>query len=142
MFKDFEKEVKEAIKKEPSLELPKEAAGTSPPVFVKVERYKDLLGDIQQLRSYSLGMRDALDAMSEIEKELKTAMNLTNKVLDKLNMIISSLDMKLLKKSGPVMPPMAGDEGVSVKPPAEVEGHIKEIYEQIERLKGELHSIS
>ena len=135
---DFEKEVKKAIKKEPPTDVTGTRSKHSPPVFVKVERYKDLLGDIQQLRSYSLGMRDALDAMSDIEKELKAAMSLTHKVLDKLNMIISSLDMKLLRKAGPIMP----DEGMPVKPPADIENNIKEIYEQIERLKGELHTIS
>jgi hypothetical protein len=141
--KEFEEEVKAAVKKGPGVEMPGLAEPrTSPPVFVKVERYKDLLGDIQQLRSYSLGMRDSLDAMGEIEKELKAAMNLTNKVLDKLNMIISSLDMKLLRRGGPLISPgTKGGAEPPVKPPPEVEEHIKEIYEQIEKLKGELQTV-
>ncbi|MFH0956796.1 MAG: hypothetical protein V1813_02960 [Candidatus Aenigmatarchaeota archaeon] len=136
MENDFEAEVKRAVGMKPSFASQGQAS-MSPPVFVKVDRYRELLEDVQKLRSYSLGMRDALDAMSEIEKELKTAMNLTNKVLDKVNIIISSLDMKLLKKTG-----MAHDEEAGVKPPEEVESYIKGIYDQVERLKGELQSLS
>jgi hypothetical protein len=106
-------------------------------VFIKVDRYGEVLEDIQKLRSYSLGLRDAMDAMAEIEKEFKVAMGLTNKVLDKVNMILSSIDMKLLKKSGD----MPVDSG-SIKPPPEIENYVKGIYDQIEKLKGELSSIS
>lgn len=135
---DFAGEIKKAIQSEPAVKAPVEKGGVSPPVFVKVERYGELLEDVNQLRSYSLGMRDALDALSEIEKELKAAMNLTAKVLDKVNMVISSIDMKLLKKSGPVL----SAETETIRPPLEVESNLKEIYDQIERLKGELKTIS
>ncbi len=133
---DFEKQIKRAISK-PVIEAPVTANKSSPPVFVKIERYKELLEDVQKLRSYSLGLRDALDAMAEIEKEFKTAMSLTNKVLDKVNIIISSLDMKLLQKTGPSL-----DTSSPIKPPEEVENYVRGIYEQIEKLKSELQSIS
>jgi hypothetical protein len=136
MEDDFESEVKRAVGMKPMFATQGPSAA-SPPVFVKVDRYRELLEDIQKLRSYSLGMRDALDAMSEIEKELKTAMNLTNKVLDKVNIIISSLDMKLLRKTG-----MSQEDEPGVKPPEEVESYIKGIYDQVEKLKGELQSLS
>ena len=109
-----------------------------PPVFIKVDRYGEVLEDIQKLRSYSLGLRDALDAMAEIEKEFKVAMSLTNKVLDKVNMLLSSIDMKLLKKGGEV--PVGGEP--SVKPPPEIESYVKGIYDQIDKLKNELSAIS
>ncbi len=136
MAENFESEIKKAVQLEPVLNVPKPNL-RSPPVFIKVDRFKELLDDIQQLRSYSLGLRDALDAMSEIEKEFKTAMNLTNKVLDKVNMLLSSVDMKLLKKGGE-----APSEAMSIKPPPEIESYVKGIYEQIERLKGELQAIA
>ncbi len=137
MGENFEQEVKKAVQLEPVMNIPQPAI-KGPPVFIKVERFKELLDDIQQLRSYSLGLRDAIDAMSEIEKEFKVAMNLTNKVLDKVNMLLSSIDMKLLKKGGE--PPPA--EAMSIKPPPEIENYVKGIYDQIEKLKGELQSIS
>lgn len=133
---DFDSEIKRAIQQIPHLDSPRARLAPSPPVFVKVERYRELLEDLQQLRSYSLGLRDALDAMSELEKEFKTAMGITHKVLDKLNIIISSLDMKLLRKQDE-----SGGES-SIRPPPEIEEYVKGIYEQIERLKTELHSLS
>jgi hypothetical protein len=136
MPEKFAEEVKKAVQLEPVMNIVKPGP-KGPPVFIKVDRFKELLGDIQQLRSYSLGLRDALDAMSEIEKEFKTAMNLTNKVLDKVNMLLTSIDMKLLKKGGETPA-----EAMAIKPPPEIEHYVKGIYEQIERLKGELSSLA
>ncbi len=133
---DFEEKIKKAIQK-PAPSAPPGGKRHSPPVFIKIERYKELLDDVQKLRSYTLGLRDALDAMGEIEKELKTAMSLSNKVLDKINIIISSLDMKLLQKSGPAV-----DTEHPIKPPEDVENYVKGIYEQIEKLKTELKALS
>ena len=137
MPEDFEGQIKKAIQKEPAIVMPKASQRSTPPVFIKVERYRELLEDVQKLRSYSLGLRDALDAMAEIEKEFKTAMNLTNKVLDKVNILISSLDMKLLQKTGPPLDTLS-----PIKPPEDVENYVRGIYEQIEKLKTELHAIS
>jgi len=133
---DFEKEIKKAVQFDPILNI-MDRRGPSPPVFVKVDRFRELLDDVGKMRSYSLGLRDALDAMSELEKEFKTAMTITNKVLDKLNIIISSIDMKLLKKPGEPQQ----EEG-PVRAPEEIEAYVKGIYEQIERLKGELQSLA
>ncbi len=133
---DFEKEIKKAVQFDPILNI-MDRKGPSPPVFVKVDRFRELLDDVAKMRSYSLGLRDALDAMSELEKEFKTAMTITNKVLDKLNIIISSIDMKLLKKPGEPQP-----EEPAARAPEEIEAYIKGIYEQIERLKGELQSLA
>jgi hypothetical protein len=135
MPEDFEKQIKRAIIK-PAIDIPASVKRSSPPVFVKIERYRELLEDVQKLRSYSLGLRDALDAMAEIEKEFKTAMSLTNKVLDKVNILISSLDMKLLQKSGPGM-----DALEPIKPPEDVENYVRGIYEQIDKLKAELQTL-
>ena len=133
---DFEREIKKAIQLDPLMGIADRKC-PSPPVFVKVDRFRELLDDVSKMRSYSLGLRDALDAMSELEKEFKTAMTITNKVLDKLNIIISSIDMKLLKKPGEPQP-----EEPSARAPEEIEAYVKGIYEQIERLKGELQSLA
>jgi Mg2+ and Co2+ transporter CorA len=135
MTKEFEEQVKKAVQK-PTIDFPGVPKGASPPVFVKIDRYKDLLEDIQKLRSYSLGLRDAIDAMADIEKEFKTAMNLTNKVLDKVNILVSSIDMKLLQKHG------SSAVLSTIKPPEDVENYVKGIYDQIEKLKTELKSLS
>ncbi|UCD03376.1 MAG: hypothetical protein JSV63_01950 [Candidatus Aenigmatarchaeota archaeon] len=130
MAKEFEEQVKKAVAK-PMVDIPGAPKGASPPVFVKLDRFRDLLEDIQKLRSYSLGLRDAIDAMAEIEKEFKTAMGLTHKVLDKVNILISSIDAKLLQKTGP------SSLLATIKPPEDVDKYVKGISDQIEKLKSE-----
>ncbi len=134
MTKEFQDEIKKAVER-PVIDVPGVSRG-SPPVFVKLERYKEILDDVQKLRSYSLGLRDAIDAMADIEKELKTAMTLINKVLDKVNILISAVDSKLLQKAGP------SSALSTIKPPEDVESYVKGIYDQIEKLKGELKTLS
>jgi len=136
MADDFELEIKRAVRT-PMYDEPKPRPSSMPPVFVKVDRYRELLENVQQMRSYALGLRDALDAMADIEKEFKTAMSITAKALDKLNLVISTIDMKLLRTSS-----SPADSSESVKPPAEIEDQVRGIYEQIEKLKGELRTVS
>ena len=117
--------------KEKSLE---ELSKSSPPLFVKVDKYEDVIKNIQELRSYALSLRDALDALADIEKELRVGMDIAHKNLDRVNVIISSLDSKLLRTEG------INIEG-ELKAPKEVEGYIKNVYSQIEKLKSELQAI-
>ena len=35
-----------------------------PPLFIKIEKYKEVIQSIQQLRAYALSLRDALDALA------------------------------------------------------------------------------
>ncbi len=134
MTKKFQDQIKKAVEN-PVMDIPGGSRG-SPPVFVKLDRYKEILDDVQKLRSYALGLRDAIDAMADIEKEFKTAMTLTNKVLDKVNILISSVDSKLLQKAGP------SSDLSTIKPPEDVESYVKGIYDQIEKLKGEMKTLS
>lgn len=106
----------------------------APPLFIKVEKYEDVIKNVQELRSYALSIRDALDALADIEKELRVGMEIAHKALDRLNAIISSLDSKLLRTEG------INIEG-EARSPKEVEGYIKNVYSQIERLKDELRAI-
>ena len=111
-----------------------EKPGSAPPLFIKVDKYEDVIRNIQELRSYTLSLRDALDALADIEKELKVGMELAHKSLDRVNAIISMLDSKLLRTEGISL------EG-EIRAPKEVEGYIKNVYSQIEKLKSELQAI-
>lgn len=105
-----------------------------PPLFIKVDKYREILQSIQQLRSYALGLRDALDAITDIEKELKVGMEIAHKALDRLNMIMSALDSKLLR--------VQGMESEEPEPPKDMEKYIDNVYKQMERIKDELKTIS
>ena len=110
--------------------------GKAPPLFIRVDKYKEIIVNLQRLKSYALSLRDALDALDDIEKELKTGIELTQKALDDFNAIISLLDAKLIRLSG-------GEEGEEgVEAPEHMDNYIKNVYEQIQKIRDDLKTIS
>ena len=103
----------------------------SPPLFIKLDKYGDIVKNLHKLKSFSLAMRDALDAVSDIEKELTTGISLAHKALDEFNHSIANLDSKVLRVHGT-------DNAVDTK---EIDDYIKNVYGQMERIKKELGSI-
>ena len=105
----------------------------SPPVFIKIDKYIDIVRNLQKLKSYAMSLRDALDALADIEKELTTGISISHKALDDFNSIIALLDSKLLRVSA-IHDTDAGPSG-------DMDNYIKGIYEQMERIKAELKGI-
>jgi hypothetical protein len=106
----------------------------SPPVFIKIDKYSDIVKNLQKLKSYAMSLRDALDALSDIEKEITTGISIAHKALDDFNTIIAILDSKLLRASA--------IEDFDVGAPGDVDKYIKGIYDQMEKIKGELREMS
>ncbi len=130
-------EVKPEIKIEkPEKEGPGEEhypdTSISPPLFIKVDKYTELVKDIQKLKSISLALRDALDALSDVEKELVSGISLAHKTLDDFNQLLSNLDSKLLRVH------TLEETPIDTK---EVDEYIKNVYNQIEKIKQELKMI-
>jgi hypothetical protein len=103
----------------------------SPPLFIKLDKYSDIVKNLQKLKSFSLAMRDALDAVSDIEKELTSGISLAHKALDEFNHAIANLDSKVLRAHG-------AEGAADTK---EIDDYIKNVYGQMERIKKELGSI-
>jgi hypothetical protein len=110
--------------------------GPYPPLFIKIDKYKDIIQNLQRLKTYSLSLRDALDALNDIEKELKTGIELTQRAVDDFNSIIAMLDAKLIRLAG-------GEEGeFEGQVPEHMDDYIKGVYEQISKIRDELRTIS
>lgn len=130
------------LEPEPRIEKPSrkeildEVEGSIPPVFIKIEKYGEVVKNVQRLKSFALGLRDALDALSDIEKELNTGLTLANRALDNFNTAISVLDTKFLRVAGTNV--VDKDEKV----PDELDTYVKDVYDQMSKLKHELKSIS
>jgi hypothetical protein len=106
----------------------------SPPVFIKIDKYSDIVKNLQKLKSYALSLRDALDALADIEKELTTGISIGHKALDDFNTIIAILDSKLLRASA--------IEEFDIGAPGDMDKYIKGIYDQMEKIKDELKDLS
>lgn len=105
-----------------------------PPLFIKIDKYQDVVENLQKLKSIALGLRDALDALADIEKELATGINITHKALDDFNTIISMLDSKLTR---------VGEIGTGKKigTVGEVDNYVRNIYSQMDKIKQELKNV-
>jgi hypothetical protein len=116
-------------------EMPK----TSPPLFIKVTKYRDILQHINNLKSYILGLRDTMDALREIQSELNKAIGLSNRTLDHINSMVGAIDSRMTAIGEPEeMLDMPGQAG----PPADIEAYIKDLYNHMEKIKSELKTIS
>jgi hypothetical protein len=110
--------------------------GKYPPLFIRIDKYKEIIQNLQRLKSYALSLRDALDALNDIEKELRTGIDLTQKALDDFNAIISVMDAKLVRLAG-------GEEAeIGGEVPEHMDQYIKGVYDQISKIRDELKTIS
>jgi hypothetical protein len=112
----------------------------SPPLFIKIDKYSDVVKNLQSLKSYALSLRDAIDALSDIENELKSGLSLTQKALDRFNTIISLLDSRLLRFQGGESEDV-GPLKLTPKSSDEIDSYIKGMYEQMEKIRDELKTI-
>jgi hypothetical protein len=119
------------LKPQKQIDMPE---GT-PPLFIKIDKYGEIVRNMQRLKSFSLGLRDALDALSDIEKELNTGLTIANRALDNFNTTISMMDTKLLRIAGTNETDRESDV------PDELDDYIKNVYEQMTKLKHELKTI-
>jgi len=110
-----------------------EDSAGSPPVFIKVDKYTDIVKHLQKLKGYSLSLRDALDALSDIEKEINTGITIAHRALDDFNTIISVLDSKITKADS--------TSDIDIDSSEDVDEYVKGIYEQMEKIKAELRSV-
>ncbi|MBI4020504.1 MAG: hypothetical protein HY367_04175 [Candidatus Aenigmarchaeota archaeon] len=106
----------------------------SPPLFIKLDKYRDLVKDVAMLKSYALGLRDALDALADLQREMHEGVTVANKALDTFTAVISTLDSKLLKSDE-----MAEAE---VEIPPEMDRYIKNVHDQIDKIRRDLKSIT
>ena len=113
----------------------------APPLFIKVERYRDVIQNVHKLKSYALSLRDALDALTEIQKQLQLGLSVTQKALDKFNSIIAGLDTKLAKGKAPETDVKGIIKEIKAETPREIEQYVKALYEQMERIRQELQAI-
>ncbi|MEE9323414.1 MAG: hypothetical protein V3U72_02610 [Candidatus Aenigmarchaeota archaeon] len=134
------------IKKLPPPPPPHRAAipspSHSPPVFIKVNRYKDIVKSIRDLKSYLLNLRDALDTIEDIHKEVTNGIEVAHKTLDELNLIISNFDSLFMRPQG-IESHMEEEEAARPERmnSGEVEGHMKDVYSQLEKLRTQLKTI-
>lgn len=111
------------------------SSSAAPPLFIKIDKYQEVVDSLVKLKSISLSLRDALDALADIEKELTTGINISHKALDDFNTIISILDSKLMRM---------GELGTGrgKQSPGDLNTYVRGIYDQMDKIKQDLKNVS
>ena len=123
------------VHQKPSITLAE--VGPRAPLFIKIGRYKEVVRDIQKLKMRTLNLRDALDAIADMEKELRKGLELTVKILDGLNTTMAALDSKFLRFQGITTEKKKGTEDVE-----QIDHYVKDLHDQMEKIKHELRTAS
>jgi len=120
----------------------------SPPLFIKVDKYRDVIKNIRNLRSYILNLRDALDVLEDIQKEFANGIHVAQKTADELNVILSSLDSFFLRPhtiEHEDLDEMEEEDYIPRHPearsPNEMETYVRDVYGELEKLRSHLKSI-
>jgi hypothetical protein len=119
----------------------KPPSSKSPPLFIKVDKYRNIIKNIRDLKSHLLNLRDAIDVLEEMHKETMNGIEIAHKAIDELNTIIANLDSFFLRPHGiehhmeEEMPePGRMSSG-------EVEGYVRDVSTQLEKLRAQLRAI-
>jgi hypothetical protein len=129
-------EIKRSLPKPPTRPAPSQ----SPPLFIKVDKYRDVVRNIRELRSYILNLRDALDVLKDMQREIANGIEIAQKTLDELNSITSSLDSFFMKPHT-MDRPGEYEEREELEESDEVDTSMRDVYGQLEKLRAQLRAI-
>jgi hypothetical protein len=116
----------------------------SPPIFIKVEKYREIVKGIRDLRSYILNLRDTLDILVDMQRELANGIEIAQKTLDELSTTLSSLDSFFMKPQGAESRLMnyGEREDIEENDTDEIQSSMNDVYGHLEKLRSQLKAIS
>jgi hypothetical protein len=137
-------EIKKAVPR-PAPRFAPSSSAQSPPLFIKVDKYRDIVKGIRELRSYILNLRDTLDVLNDMQREVTNGIQIAHKSLDELNTIVSNLDSFFMKPQssmgGKIQEYTQEDIEDDEEEPTEMRSSMKDVYGQLEKLRAQLRAI-
>ena len=117
---------------------PKEPEPAQAPLFIKLDRYREVISNLTQLKTLTLVVKNSLSTLVQLEKARDETVEVVKKTLDKINEKISALDKELVRPTG-FGQVTAAPEYHEIQ---SVETTIAGLKGQIEQLKAELQALS
>lgn len=120
------------------------------PLFVKIDRYRQILNAIGGLKTTMIMLKNSLMTLNELDKARNETFKIVQDAIGKLEGRLNSLDQELVRPSGfqersPVLSPTISYDVVD-RPEYQdvetVEATIADLKGQIEQLKAELENIA
>lgn len=70
------------------------------PLFVKIDRYQEILNSVENLKSILLGVRDLLNLMQQLDRIKIESETLLNKNIQEVILNISNMDKEFIRPKG------------------------------------------
>jgi chromosome segregation ATPase len=126
-------------KKEPSRELVKgEGETTFPPLFVKVEKYSEILKHLEQLDSYIENFKEILNDLTRTEQELQNRLALTRQAIEKMADTLFILNSKMKPGASQEQEFKHVSHEDLIKEAEDLEGYLKTMKEAMDKIKNEI----
>jgi len=150
--KDYYEDIKKAMDEEPVYaenpahveqqtrvheigpKMPYPDAPSAAPLFVKVDKYREILKDVQEVRLSISGMKQIMDLMNDVDSIKLEGIKMLRATIHRLDKTMTEIDSDLLRPRGAVMDEI-GREDVEVR---HIETSLTELQKQLGDLKREL----
>ena len=113
----------------------REEKPTVAPLFVKIERYRQILNTIGTLKTSLIVVKNSLDTLDQIEKARDQVYSIVTDVVGRMDEKLVNLDNELLRPAGFHTPSDASPEQQDVR---SIEATVSELRGQIDQLRSEL----
>ncbi|MBI2578614.1 MAG: hypothetical protein HYW26_02795 [Candidatus Aenigmarchaeota archaeon] len=150
-YEEIKRAVEEPVSSEPTLQdleiedLPPEMRydknyaepRDSAPLFVKVEKYKELIGLIQEMRAFTNGLKQTFSVIHESDALRNDAVKIMRTTVQRLDKTLAEIDSELVRPRGIDMekPPYAGSEMKYI------EGSLSELQRHLAVLRKDLQEM-
>lgn len=125
----------EFIESEFREELPAAEYRESAPLFIKVEKYRDILSSLQELKTFVSSVKQLFTVMHELETVRSDALKIMRASIQRLEKSLIEIDSELLRPKGFEFPETSD---VEIR---HVESSLGDLQKQIVALKRELQEI-
>lgn len=107
------------------------------PLFVKVEKYRDLLSLIQEMKVFISGIKQLFGIIEELENLRVDSVKIMKATMQRLERRVVEIDSELLRPRGFETPEMQHSEPEI----SNVEDSLTELQKEIAKLRGELEDL-
>ncbi|MBI2545413.1 MAG: hypothetical protein HYW22_02345 [Candidatus Aenigmarchaeota archaeon] len=108
---------------------------TVAPLFVKIERYRQILSTIGSLKTSLIVVKNSLDTLDQIEKARDQTYSIVSDIVRRMDEKLINLDNELLRPAGFHSPSDTSAEQQDIR---SIDATVSELRGQIEQLRSEL----
>ncbi len=108
---------------------------TAAPLFVKVDKYRDLITSIHEMKLYVSSTKQVFSVLQEVESLRSDALNVLRATLQRLERSVVEMDSELLRPQGVTLTEEKSSEV------SHIESSLSELQKQLLDLKRELQGV-